>query len=480
MHDSGSSRQARQVVPFLAAATLAFLLVALTARVHAWGFTAAAGLGLVAWAAWARLPSSAQIVPSLLFLGSAAMLRHAGGGNGSGVGVLALLPVFWIALHGSPRQLAILLAGVALFYLAPIVLIGGGEYPESGFRTAILFTVVSGLIGFTVQQLVAQVRGQAQEAERHWRDLDHVTSLSRQIAVSADARVNVCRAACELSGARYAVLLEPDGDRLRSTAMVGLDAVPFDSKPAGERSAPRTALSTRRSIFVPDPATSSLVNHQLWLEHGAPACMLFEPVLRGDTAAGVLDIGWDEPIGEARHTAVIRLLATEAAIAIERADLVEQLNGLAMTDPLTGVDNRRAWDAQLHGALTLARPQCRPVSVAMLDLDHFKAFNDARGHQDGDRLLKEAASAWRDELRPGDRLARYGGEEFVVLLPDCTEASAFAVIERLREATPAGQTCSAGVAQWDGTESAEALVGRADAALYVAKGGGRDRTVAAA
>jgi diguanylate cyclase (GGDEF)-like protein len=344
----------------------------------------------------------------------------------------------------------------------------------------VLFVVVSGIIGLTVQRLVAQIRRHADAVEGHQRDLEHVAAVSRRIATSADARADVCRAACEVTDATFAVLLEPEaGDRLRSTAMAGLDAPPFGSAPASARSAPVLALTTRRSIFVGDPATSQLISRQLWAEHGEPACVRFEPVLRGDAAVGVLVLAWAEPVSATHRTAALGMLAAEAAIAIERADLVEQLNGLAMTDPLTGVDNRRAWDAKLDRALTAADDEPTWISVALLDLDHFKAFNDARGHQSGDLLLKEAAAAWRSLLRPGDRLARYGGEEFIVLLPACDESQAMDVVERLRGAVPGGETCSAGIAQWNGTEGADALVGRADAALYAAKAAGRDRAVAA-
>jgi diguanylate cyclase (GGDEF)-like protein len=115
----------------------------------------------------------------------------------------------------------------------------------------------------------------------------------------------------------------------------------------------------------------------------------------------------------------------------------------------------------------------------MLDLDHFKDYNDERGHQAGDRLLKQSAAAWVTELRASDTLARYGGEEFTVALPGCTITNAKALVERLREVMPGGQTVSAGVACWNGRESAEELVGRADAALYQAKRNGRDQLVTA-
>jgi len=207
--------------------------------------------------------------------------------------------------------------------------------------------------------------------------------------------------------------------------------------------------------------------------------MHFEPVLRGDRAVGVLAVGWRERVRDVTTggPAMIALLAADAAAAIAHIDLVEQLSRLAATDPLTGLHNRRAWDHELDA--TLARATAGRCCVAIVDLDHFKAFNDAHGHLAGDRLLKEAAAAWRAVLRGGDVLARYGGEEFAVLLPKCGLDDARTILARLRACTPAAQTCSAGLAVWDGRESSDALIGRADAALYAAKRRGRDQLVVA-
>jgi diguanylate cyclase (GGDEF)-like protein len=120
------------------------------------------------------------------------------------------------------------------------------------------------------------------------------------------------------------------------------------------------------------------------------------------------------------------------------------------------------------------------LCVAMVDLDHFKRFNDDNGHAAGDRLLRACAVAWKGHLRPGDTLARVGGEEFAVLLPSCTLADAARVLERLRDATPSGATASIGVAEQQAGESAADLLARADSALYDAKESGRDRLQAAA
>ena len=156
-----------------------------------------------------------------------------------------------------------------------------------------------------------------------------------------------------------------------------------------------------------------------------------------------------------------------------------QLSQLSRVDELTGLPNRRAWSAEVPVAIERARRDRVELSIALLDLDHFKRFNDEFGHQAGDRLLKGAAAAWLAQLRAVDQLARYGGEEFIVLLPGATAELATGVLERLRGATPAGQTFSAGVATWDGTETSEDLIARADQALYQAKDAGRDRILVA-
>ncbi|MCW2693084.1 MAG: bifunctional diguanylate cyclase/phosphodiesterase [Mycobacterium sp.] len=146
----------------------------------------------------------------------------------------------------------------------------------------------------------------------------------------------------------------------------------------------------------------------------------------------------------------------------------------AESDALTGLPNRRGLDRFLDGAVAAAQRAGVPLSLAVVDLDHFKAVNDGSGHDAGDRLLADAARAWKAVLGPGSLLARLGGDEFVVALPGWPIDDAVALVERLRVATPEGRTCSAGVAEWAPGESASLLLSSADGALYQAKRAGRD------
>ena len=154
------------------------------------------------------------------------------------------------------------------------------------------------------------------------------------------------------------------------------------------------------------------------------------------------------------------------------------LSRQARTDPLTGLPNRRTLDYELDRAVRTTRTAGAPLTVAMLDLDHFKAFNDEVGHQAGDRLLASVAQAWSATLPEEAFLARYGGEEFAVILPG-TSAWARPILESLRSAMPPGRTTSIGYAQLAEHESGYDALHRADTALFAAKAAGRDRVVSA-
>jgi diguanylate cyclase (GGDEF)-like protein/PAS domain S-box-containing protein len=186
---------------------------------------------------------------------------------------------------------------------------------------------------------------------------------------------------------------------------------------------------------------------------------------------------WRARSDEHRKYAVARDITERKRLEQERQELLAQMEAMARTDPTTGLPNRRAWDEAVRDAIARAQRHGHALALGLVDLDHFKLFNDAHGHPAGDALLTEAATTWRLALRVTDFIARYGGEEFALLLPDCPPDEMPALLDRLRAATPQGQTVSIGMAHWDGSETADDLVARADSALYAAKESGRDRAV---
>jgi diguanylate cyclase (GGDEF)-like protein len=159
----------------------------------------------------------------------------------------------------------------------------------------------------------------------------------------------------------------------------------------------------------------------------------------------------------------------------ERETLLVELQATATHDQLTGLPNRRAWDDRLGRELHHAASSHQPLSALAIDLDGLKRINDTHGHLQGDRLLQRCAHAWNGALRQGDYLARLGGDEFLVLLPGSEPEVAEQVARRILGAVPFNQTCSIGLATWDGQEAAYELIHRADQGMYAAKaaGGGR-------
>lgn len=188
--------------------------------------------------------------------------------------------------------------------------------------------------------------------------------------------------------------------------------------------------------------------------------------------------GWSM---ERRVVAVAGQLVGYAALALRNARLLDQIQTMAHTDGLTGVANRRMFDITLGRDLARAGRTGATLSLLLVDVDHFKAFNDQHGHLAGDEALQCLARTLSLDSRPFDLVARYGGEEFAVILPDCDEDDATAIAERLRRAAQridaaAPVTVSVGVATFPRhAGDAEGLIEVADQALYASKRAGRDR-----
>lgn len=161
----------------------------------------------------------------------------------------------------------------------------------------------------------------------------------------------------------------------------------------------------------------------------------------------------------------------------ELSKMYEEAKEYSLHDPLTGLANRRMMEVDLERGLALAHRSGRPFSILMMDIDHFKKYNDTHGHPAGDRLLAASAKVLTEEVRGADLVARYGGEEFIVLLPDTDLDGALNTAEKIRKAVSEslGVTVSLGAATYRKEEKTEELINRADKALYRAKEGGRNR-----
>jgi diguanylate cyclase (GGDEF)-like protein len=169
------------------------------------------------------------------------------------------------------------------------------------------------------------------------------------------------------------------------------------------------------------------------------------------------------------------------ALTRETQSLNARLLKEATVDDLTGLLNRRGWRMSADRELSRARREGGHVGLLLLDLDSLKGINDSRGHDEGDRVLVETAERMRTALRAGDVIARLGGDEFGALLMNNVEGQAMSAIDRLNQMTPELGSFSAGVAAWNGKESLDELLRRADVALYTAKtGGGRRVEIAPA
>jgi|GEM_PF-5051611 len=207
-----------------------------------------------------------------------------------------------------------------------------------------------------------------------------------------------------------------------------------------------------------------------------------------------IDLGFDAslPATQRVRTLERQLRASLQQIRRLRADL-SRYRYESERDELTGLANRRRFLACLRDAVCGAEHKAESFCLMILDIDHFKHFNDTYGHMMGDAVLRMVASTLSDGVRHGDLVARHGGEEFAIVLPEIPLKDAFATAERLREALGnrtvldpetaervASVSCSIGVARHQTSESCEALLRRCDGALYRAKRNGRDRVETAA
>jgi diguanylate cyclase (GGDEF)-like protein len=355
--------------------------------------------------------------------------------------------------------------------------------------------VVAGATAFWVVALCTAMFANLSERELR-RGKVELAALARMAssfeagAAAGDVGCLLLEHVVEVFGFARAVIVTPSsagGWALRSTARRGGGAVTVETAtlPAGEIGddevvarcwAQRSALLARHLPASANPMLAELLP-------GA-ANVIVVPLL-GEDPLAVLVVEHGGRVGAVIPRATVAgvsSFAAHAALALRTAALVAEIDRLASTDPLTGLANRRVFEAALNREVARAARSGAPLSLLVLDVDHFKRVNDLLGHQAGDDVLRHVGRALGGEARQTDLAARYGGEEFCVVLPDCGPAEAMVVADRLRAAIaastePTQVSASAGVATMPANAvDGASLVAAADEALYAAKRQGRNRT----
>jgi diguanylate cyclase (GGDEF)-like protein len=306
---------------------------------------------------------------------------------------------------------------------------------------------------------------------------------------------DLCHTAVGITDATGAAIGTWDGGRGELLAVIGADGGPR----AGDSfTAPHSELALAMlagTMIVRQAGDWSLgrsnIAHDGERWETRPRAMAAMP-LRGATGpVGVLAV-WTShaPALDPAGLELLHALSPYAAMHLEHAQSYGSLREAAERDPLTLLRNRRAFDAVFDAERMRHERYRRPVSLLMIDIDHFKSINDSYGHEAGDEVLRKLAALLTASIRDVDTAARFGGEEFVLLLPETTLDAALEVAERVRtaiESTPIEwenrrihTSVSIGASSCPATAAEPAdLIGTADAALYRAKATGRNRTVAA-
>jgi diguanylate cyclase (GGDEF)-like protein len=350
----------------------------------------------------------------------------------------------------------------------------------------------------TLQTLANQVATAVQKARLDARTHEHLQvmtmlqSISHTVASSLELDEilnNMLQLLKDSFGYTYASIYLFDGDVLHMGAQLGYPEDMLIPEISIKEGVIGRAARTRETQFIRDVSADSDFLRASYDVKSEIAV----PIIKEDSVLGVLNVesGY-HPLSE-RDVNLLNALAGSVAIAIENARLHAEVKRMALTDAISGLANRRAFDETLEAELIRASRYHHPLSLIILDLDSFKEYNDRWGHPAGDVRLREIADLLRLNVREPDLAARYGGEEFAVILPNTSKAGAIRLAERLRqsaeESAPqksgesypvAGYTISLGVATFpDDATSLRGLLLTADNAELTAKRLGKNRVYAA-
>jgi diguanylate cyclase (GGDEF)-like protein len=346
--------------------------------------------------------------------------------------------------------------------------------------------LVANIVAVLLVTVATASFGAVNERELRRRNYD-LHALSRfafaleTVSSAEDVADALVEAVVDSAGCTRIVMAAAPTGELTALAGREVSPVPTDLLPDGDALVTE-AMRTRRTLRVRTvdadldpwlaaamPDAHNVVVLPLYSEAGPLGVLVFE---HGAASSARI---------ERRVVEVVEQFVSQTALALQNAWLLAQVRGLAATDSLTGIANRRTFDAELVREMSRADRSGTSLALVLVDIDHFKAHNDSHGHQEGDRALQRVAAILRDGGRATDTVARYGGEEFVILLPGSDPAAAHLKAERYRqliESMPEkpGVTASLGVAVYpQHAADGAGLIQSADSALYESKRAGRNR-----
>ena len=372
--------------------------------------------------------------------------------------------------------------GQAIGALVVPVRIGGNVVGEIGavrFHGAAFTPEECDVLAFGAAIVAAaQSQGQrVEETETRRREAERLEEIGRAITSSLDVEevlARVIQAALDLTGADSCTLWRREGTRSVVIASRGEEAPPVGYAVAGAPALHDELLTQRRSVQIDDIGSDARlpVAMRASFAGDGPRSAILIPMLSHDAVVGVLAVNHHEPQRYgADQMRILERLALQAAIAIENASLHAEIRELSLTDPLTGLPNRRHMDMVLAKEFEAAR-RGRPLAVVVFDLDDFKSYNDMHGHAGGDAALRDFADILAGATRKMNLAVRYGGDEFLTILSESTAAGALHLIERIEAKVRThprlqGIGVTAGVAIYTpDMKTPLALVEAADAAMY--------------
>jgi diguanylate cyclase (GGDEF)-like protein len=465
----------RDSFPFVASMALSYVLVS-------WG---------IEWICRRLGPRGQWLFGGLLIVDGIylASATYVAGGSSGPIRYLVLVYLAAVTLLGSYRSglkvaLWQSLMQFCVFYAQQADILDGfanTNASHSEFNRLIAFTLALWALTLTTASLAAV---NERELRRRRFEFEQLAQMGRDLEDANDPLAVgdvLLEALSDTFGFRRTALFEVIDDEPRMLTARGLlDATVSDFK-LGQNSVLRVANEVRRTLLVNE--IDNVVDP--WLAAIMPSARNIAVVpLVADGVVGVLVAETGQKSGariERRVIATMERYAGHAALAMRNANLLARVQQMAVTDGLTQLANRRAFDRSLDRELSRAARTDGRLSIVLLDIDHFKLLNDNHGHVVGDTVLKQIAHALQMCGREYDTIARYGGEEFAAVLPGCSSGLALQVAERLRRAVQDAAsdvkvTASAGVATYpyDGIDVA-GLLNAADQALYASKRAGRNQ-----